>query len=66
MQNSAPNHSSSRPILLRKAEKEGSFEDFVGSLADKSKVKSTIEEIKEATGGAGACEPRGIADHKVD
>jgi antitoxin PrlF len=42
--------------MVRSARKTGSIEDFIGSLAGKSKVKLTIEEIKEATERAWAGE----------
>ena len=35
--------------VLRAAQKSGSVDDFIGSLAGKSKVKLTIAQIKKAT-----------------
>lgn len=35
--------------VVKAAQKKGSIDDFIGSLAGKSKVKLTIEEIKKAT-----------------
>lgn len=35
--------------VVRAAQKKGSIDDFIGSLAGKSKVKLTIAEIKKAT-----------------
>lgn len=35
--------------VVKAAQKKGSVEDFIGSLAAKSKVKLTIAEIKKAT-----------------
>lgn len=42
--------------ILKAAKQEGSIENFIGSLAGKSKVRLTIEEIKEATERAWAGE----------
>ena len=42
--------------VVRAARGKGSIEDFIGSLAGKSKVKLTIEQIKEATERAWAGE----------
>jgi len=35
--------------VVRAAQKNGSIDEFIGSLAGKSKVKLTIPEIKKAT-----------------
>lgn len=42
--------------IISAAQKKGSIDDFIGSLAGKSKVKLTIEQIKEATERAWAGE----------
>jgi hypothetical protein len=39
---------------IRAARPKGSFDDFIGCLAGKSKVKLTIEEMNEAIGEAAA------------
>lgn len=36
-------------VTVKAESKKGSIENFIGCLAGKSKVKLTIEEIKEAT-----------------
>lgn len=42
--------------IVKAARKDGSIDDFIGSLAGKSKIKLTIREIKKATERAWAGE----------